>query len=98
MDFSISSIPTDTGNKKQQQGCKYTSAEHAIISRFKDEYLSKRTPEEREQVIKGKVVVDIFKYWLGREGVEPSERETKRRINVSSFPLRSMNVFTIADN
>jgi ribosomal protein S14 len=98
MASSIPSIPRDTGAKKQRQGCKYTSAERAIISKFKDEYLSKTTFEEREQLIKGKVVADIFKYWLEREGVEPSESETKQRIEVYSFRLILMNVFNNADS
>src|SRR5277367_2063159 len=67
---------------KSRRGCRYTDEERTILSRYKDEYKGKTTAQEREQVLKQKLFVDIFNYWFFKEGAFPSEDETKKRVTV----------------
>lgn len=67
---------------KTRKGCLYSPEELAVLSQYKDEYRSKTTPEERDQCLKGKVLVHIFNYWYEQEGVMPSEEETTKRVKV----------------
>ena len=67
---------------KPRKGCRYSQAERDVLSRHKEEYKSKATPEEREQVLKQKVFVDIFNHWYTTEGTMPSEAESKERVSV----------------
>lgn len=67
---------------KSRKGCRYSDAERAVLSKYKEEYKSKTTPEAREQVLKQKVFVDIFNYWYSKEGAMPSEEESKKRVAV----------------
>jgi hypothetical protein len=65
-----------------RKGCRYSQAERDVLSRHKEEYKSKTTPEEREQVLKQKVFVDIFNHWFATEGTMPGEEESKKRVSV----------------
>jgi len=68
---------------KPRRGSRYTEAERKVLSKYKDEYRSKTTAQEREQLLKQKVLVDIFNYWFSKEGTFPSEEESKQRVKVS---------------
>jgi hypothetical protein len=79
----LSPLPAIQGQRgKPRKGCRYTEEERAILSKYKDEYTAKTTAEEREQLLKQKVFVDIFNYWFSKEGA-PSEEQSKKRVTVS---------------
>ena len=83
-------------SNESRQGCRYSKEERAILSKYKEEYKAKTTPEGREQVLKQKVFVDIFNYWFSKEGTMPSEEESKKRVTV--FCLIHIRRCTMIDN
>jgi hypothetical protein len=74
---------------KSRKGCRYTDEERAILSKYKDEYKSKTTAQERQQLLKQKLFVDIFNFWFSKEGAKPSEDETKKRVKVLFLIVRA---------
>jgi hypothetical protein len=76
----LAAIPCQTS--KPRRGSRYSEEERALLSKYKDEYKSKTTAQDREQLMKQKVLVDIFNYWFSKEGTIPSEEESKKRVKV----------------
>jgi len=57
---------------RTRKGCQYNEEEKAVLSKHKEEYMSKTTPTDREQVLKTKILVDIFNYWSVKEEIVPT--------------------------
>lgn len=70
---------------KPRKGCQYNEEERAVLSKHKAEYKSKTTPAEREEVVRNKILVDIFNYWYDKEKIMPSEVLFQQRIQVLFF-------------
>lgn len=71
--------------RRARQECRYTEEERAVLSKYKEEYRSKTNHDERDQLLREKVFVDIFNYWFAKEQVMPSPSENKKRIEVLHF-------------
>ena len=87
MPFVLPAALKDKGCRKPRKDCAYTPAERAILAIFKDEYRTLTTHEERDQFLRGKVLVEMFNYWYSQEGVIPSEQVSKKRIEVLCLEL-----------
>jgi hypothetical protein len=69
---------------KARKGCQYNAEERAVLSKYKEAYKKQTTHVDRENLLRGKILVDIFNYWFTKEGVMPSADEATRRIEVFS--------------
>ena len=67
---------------KRRKDCQYNDKEKEVLCKYKDEYKGLRTHAEREALLRGKVFVDIFNYWLQEEGKMPTEEMVTKRIEV----------------
>ena len=45
------------------KGCQYNVEELKVLGKYKDEYKSKTTHQEREGLLRSKIFVDIFNHW-----------------------------------
>ena len=84
MASQISAFLASTQQRSQnpRRDCLYTSEEWEVLSKYKEEYKSLRTQEEREALLKGKIFVDMFNFWYNEEQSIPSAEECNHRIKV----------------
>ena len=78
----LEALKTNKPRKPRKQS-EYSTQERSIMSKYKEEYKAK-TGKERENVLRGKVLVDIFNFWHSK-GVELDEPETEKRITVGEY-------------
>jgi hypothetical protein len=69
-------IPT---TKPPRRGTLYSRAEILVLSKYKEEYKDQTTRALRANVLRNKILVDLFNYWdlqntLPLDGVESMER------------------------
>jgi hypothetical protein len=67
---------------KTRKGCQYTNEEKAILGKYKEEYRALTTHEDRDLLLRNKILVDIFNHWFRKEQVMPSPEEivTRRKV------------------
>jgi hypothetical protein len=73
--------------QKGRQGCHYNTKEKEVLCKYKDEYKSKKTAVEREALLKGKILVDIFNYWHSLDNTFLTEEVATKRIQVNSVNI-----------
>lgn len=67
--------------RKIRKECEYTPEERAVLGKYKEEYKSKTTTEEREMLLRTRILVDIFNHWH-TQNVDLSPEEGHTRIKV----------------
>jgi hypothetical protein len=79
-------IPTMTlaENKarKPRRDCKYTPAERAVMSEFKEEYLLHSTPAARGHIFRSKILPAIFNYWTVTDKIESIKADMEKEVKV----------------
>ena len=60
--------------KQPRKGTLYTKPELLVISKYKTEYKEQTTRALRTNVLRNKILVDLFNYWLEQKTL-PSEGE-----------------------
>ena len=63
-------IPTVT--KHPRRGAQFSRKEIEVISKYKDEYKEQTTRPLRANVLRNKIMVDLFNYW-DDQGTLPSD-------------------------
>jgi hypothetical protein len=51
--------------RKGRKECQYTKQEIAVMAKYKDEFKT-TTGKERDHVLRGKLLVDLFNFWHKR--------------------------------
>lgn len=67
--------------KETRKGCTYSKEELAVLLPYKEEYRSKTTHADRDQLLRSSILVDIFNHWLST-GVDLTEAEVQKREKV----------------
>jgi len=68
-------LPANLGkSRKPRKDALYSREEILVISKYKEEYKEQTTREMRAEILKRKILVDLFNYWL-REGKAPVDEE-----------------------
>jgi hypothetical protein len=67
----------------------YTTEEKSVLGKYKDEYRKKTTTEERHNMLRNHILVDIFNYWSnkGEVNIDICAEDLSQRIKVSSRTL-----------
>jgi hypothetical protein len=71
--------------RRPRGDCKYTREETAILSKYKAQYQKTTTYAERDVLLRTKICVDLFNYWIDK-GVRIEEEEVDGRMEVSMHP------------
>jgi hypothetical protein len=66
--------------RKPRKESAYSKEEKSILGKYKDEYKSK-TARERQNVLRGSILVDIFNYWQDK-GIALDADEMEKRVTV----------------
>ena len=74
-------IPT---TKPPRRGTLYSQKEIAVISKYKAEYKDQTTRALRANVLRNKILVDLFNYWLVQDTLPLDEAESMQRVKVNS--------------
>ena len=68
-------LPANIGKtRKPQKDALYSREELEVISKHKQEYRDQTTQEMQGEILRSKVLVDLFNYWLW-EGKAPADEE-----------------------
>jgi hypothetical protein len=73
-------IPT---TKPPRRGTLYSREEIAVISKYKAEYKDQTTRALRAKVLRNKMLVDLFNYWLVQNMLPSNEAESMQRVKVT---------------
>jgi len=73
-------IPTA---KQPRQGTLYSRGEIQAISKYKAEYKEQTTRALRANVLRNKILVDLFNYWDVQNMLPSDEVESMERVKVS---------------
>jgi hypothetical protein len=86
--------PVPTKTRKLRKDAFYSPAERAILNVHRLDYRTQTTRELRANVLKTKVLPDLFNYW-DQQGTGPnSEEETTARMKVIYIPSTSIMLGT----
>jgi hypothetical protein len=72
-------IPT---TKQPRRGTLYTKGELLVISKYKTEYKEQTTRALRTNVLRNKILVDLFNYWDTQNTLPSDEVESMQRVKV----------------
>ena len=76
--------------KQPRRGTLYTKPELLVISKYKTEYKEQTTRALRANVLRNKILVDLFNYWL-EQGTLPMEgEESMRQVKVNDARVQSI--------
>jgi len=53
-------------SRKPRSQCSLTTADRNVINKYRDEYRSKTTTQERINLLRDNIFVDIFNHWFQR--------------------------------
>jgi hypothetical protein len=69
--------------KPARRGTLYSREEIAVISKYKAEYKDQTTRALRANVLRNKILVDLFNYWLVQNKLPSDEEESMQRVKVN---------------
>lgn len=69
--------------RKPRKDALYSREELSVISKHKEEYRQQTTRELRAHLIKTKILVDIFNFWLAQGNAPVDEEESVKRMKVN---------------
>jgi hypothetical protein len=72
-------IPT---TKQPRRGTLYTKGELLVISKYKTEYKDQTTRTLRANVLRTKILVDLFNYWDAQNMLPSDDVESMERVKV----------------
>ena len=75
----MSQLIPDT--RRQRRDAIYTKEEMTVIGKYKEEYRTRTTKEERKHVMM-KILLDIFTYWDERGNIAADDEENAERARV----------------
>lgn len=75
-------IPT---TRQPRKGALYSREEIKVISKYKEEYKEQTTKTLRAHVLRTKILVDIFNYWLEQDALPVDEAAIAERVKVSIY-------------
>jgi hypothetical protein len=52
--------------RKPRSQCALSTSERNVINKYREEYRSKTTTEERTDVLRNNILVDIFNHWFNQ--------------------------------
>jgi hypothetical protein len=73
--------------RKARRDALYSQAEMEVLNRHKEEYRQQTTRELRANVMRTKLLVDLFNYWLEQGTGPENEEESVRRMKVSRLTI-----------
>jgi hypothetical protein len=68
--------------RKARQACHYTAEEREVFNKYKEEYRSQTTKEQRGHILKTQILPDLFNYWTNDGAVPLSDAEACKRVKV----------------
>jgi len=81
----MANIPVTVKARKLRKDAFYSPAERSILNKFKLEYRMQPTRELRANVLRTKILPDLFNYW-DHEGLGPeNDEDSTRRMKVRSL-------------
>jgi hypothetical protein len=94
--FSIMShrIPTA---KKPRRGAFYSREEITVLSKYKEEYKDQTTKPLRANVLRTKILVDIFNYWDVQGTLPLEEGQCGERVKVNNMQLYPQHLKNLTD-
>src|SRR5271155_3084662 len=84
MPTEISAVAQILQKKKRNEmrkGCRYNREELAVLLLYKEHYRLKTTHDNRDNLLRSSILVDIFNHWLSM-GVDLTEVEVQKREKV----------------
>lgn len=66
--------------RKQRKECEYTKQERAIMERYKEDF-KRTTGQERDGILRGKLLVDLFNFWHKR-GMYVAAEDMENQVTV----------------
>jgi hypothetical protein len=76
--------------KQPRKGTLYTKPELLVISKYKTEYKEQMTRALRTNVLRNKILVDLFNYWLEQKTLPSEGEKSMKRVKVSDATLQSI--------
>jgi hypothetical protein len=76
--------------KQPRRGTLYTKPELLVISKYKTEYKEQTTRALRANVLRNKILVDLFNYWLEQKTLPLEGEESINRVKVNDARFRSI--------
>jgi hypothetical protein len=70
-------------SRRPRKDALYSQEEIEVIGKYKGEYKQQTTRELRAHIIKTKILVDLFNFWLEQGRAPTNEEESTTRIKVS---------------
>ena len=70
----------------------YSPDEHVIIDKYKERYMSAKTPFERKNLAQFEMFPELFKYWM-RQGIIKDKRDTQAKSIVRSSSMSHLPTF-----
>lgn len=69
--------------------CRYSDEEKEVLNKYRDEYRKKTTTDERHNLLRSHILVDIFNFWYkeGKVTTEIGEVKFSQRIKVRKTVL-----------
>ena len=75
--------------KQPRKGTLYSRAEIVVISKYKAEYKDQTTRALRANVLRTKILVDLFNYWDVEKTLPSDEAESIERVKVNDYIVKS---------
>jgi hypothetical protein len=76
--------------KQPRKGTLYTKPELLVISKYKTEYKEQTTRALRTNVLRNKILVDLFNYWLEQKTLPSEGEKSMQRVKVSDAMVQSI--------
>ena len=80
-------IPT---TKQPRRGTLYAREELLVISKYKTEYKEQTTRALRANVLRNKILVDLFNYWDAHDKLPSDGEESMERVKVTHSTIISV--------
>jgi len=80
-------IPT---TKQPRRGTLYAREELLVISKYKTEYKEQTTRALRANVLRNKILVDLFNYWDAHDRLPLDGEESMERVKVIHWTIKSV--------
>ena len=75
-------FPSTSQAKWSRKDAFYSREELSVIGKYKEEYREQTTREARAEILKTKILPDIFNFWLEKGTAPKGEEESTRRMKV----------------
>jgi hypothetical protein len=77
--------------KQPRRGTLYSKPELLVISKYKTEYKEQTTRALRANVLRNKILVDLFNYWLEQKTLPSDGEESMKQVKVNDARVQPLD-------